>query len=124
MYIYLDENNYVYGYGSDKIENSVTVDNIPQEVDESLGCYQYLNGEFILDESKADKRKSESVANQTIREIENWFAWYDTQCMQYQRSIRLGVEFDKNIDELDAEAVTNAARIKELRAFLASTYTE
>lgn len=50
--------------------------------------------------------------------LEYWFAEYDKQTIQYQRSLRLGVEFDKDIAELDNQAVENAKRIKELRQLL------
>lgn len=50
-----------------------------------------------------------------LNELESWFIYYDNQCSQYQRCIRLGVEFDKDINELDNKAKENAVRIKEIR---------
>ena len=47
-----------------------------------------------------------------------WFDKYDLQVKQYNRCQRLGVEFDKDIKELDDLAVVNAKRIKELRELL------
>ena len=50
-----------------------------------------------------------------LQEIEKWFTWYDTQVLQYERSLRLGTEFDHDIKELDDMAVKKAERIKQLR---------
>lgn len=58
------------------------------------------------------------IFSMELRELEQWFNWYDEQTIQYQRSLRLGVEFDKDIVELDKQAVINAQRIKELRTLL------
>lgn len=57
-----------------------------------------------------------------LNELETWFSSvYDVQMQQYERCVRLGIEFTSKygtVDELDAQAVTKAARIKELRAFI------
>lgn len=58
------------------------------------------------------------LASAELGNLEYWFEQYDKQVIQYQRSLRLGVEFDKDIAELDRLAVDNAKRIKELRALL------
>lgn len=58
------------------------------------------------------------LASIEISQLELWFNWYDEQTIQYQRSVRLGVEFDKDMAELDKQAVDNAKRIKELRTLL------
>ena len=57
-----------------------------------------------------------------LNELETWFSSvYDVQMQQYERCVRLGIEFTSKygtVDELDAQAVTKAARIKEWRAFI------
>ena len=60
-----------------------------------------------------------------IEELENelyqlvsWFEWYDTQVMQHSRFIRLNMESNINLDELDQQAVINASRIKELKQLI------
>lgn len=60
-----------------------------------------------------------------IEELENelyqlvrWFEWYDTQIMQHSRFIRLNMESNINLDELDQQAVINANRIKELKQLI------
>jgi len=47
-----------------------------------------------------------------------WFEEYDNQVKQYERCQRLGIEFDRDIEELDNEAVVKAARITEIRNIL------
>lgn len=44
-----------------------------------------------------------------------WFEYYDNQIKQYQRCMRLGIEFDKDVIKLDQEAIEKQNRIKELR---------
>lgn len=53
-----------------------------------------------------------------LNDLIYWFTEYDLQVSQYNRCQRLGVEFDKDIKELDDLAVVNAKRIKELRELL------
>lgn len=60
-----------------------------------------------------------------IEELENelyqlvsWFEWYDTQVMQHSRFIRLNMESNINLNELDQQAVIKAARIKELKQLI------
>lgn len=60
-----------------------------------------------------------------IEELENelyqlvrWFEWYDTQIMQHSRFIRLNMESNINLNELDQQAVIKAARIKELKQLI------
>ena len=56
--------------------------------------------------------------------IDNWFKLYDIQASQYQRAVRLGLsDFDlhingisyESIEDMDADAIKYAKRIKELR---------
>lgn len=124
MYIYYDENNYVIGYGSELEERSIEVESVPEEVDRYLGCYYLENGNYVLNENRKNWVEQMWSAESELNDLNAWFTWYDEQCIQYQRAIRLGLEFDKNIEELDAQAVTNAARIKELRAFMSTPYSE
>lgn len=51
----------------------------------------------------------------------SWFEEYDNQVKQYQRSQRLGIEFDKDIATLDKEAQANAKRITEIRVLISPT---
>ncbi len=44
-----------------------------------------------------------------------WFEQYDRQVMEYQRCIRLGQAYDRDIDKLDQEAMEKQQRIRVLR---------
>lgn len=59
-----------------------------------------------------------------IDELKRWFEWYDTQVMQHSRFIRLNMESNINLDELDQQAVINANRIKELEAAIKNFWKE
>jgi len=124
MFIYLDENDYVYGYGSQPTEKSFEVEELPEDILENLGSYKYIDNEFVLDEEKRNHTLSFKEMQSELYQLEEWFKWYDQQVIQYQRAMRLGIEFDKDINELDAQAVETAARIKELRAFMGTPYSE
>lgn len=58
--------------------------------------------------------ESENELYQLVR----WFEWYDTQIMQHSRFIRLNMESNINLNELDQQAVIKAARIKELKQLI------
>lgn len=125
VYLYVNEKDYIYGYGSEREADSVLWEgDFPSEFDAYLGCYKYNNGNFILDEKKkeylvnCDKFSTEGNA------IINWFSWYDQQVAQYNRCQRLGIEFDKDINELDAQAAINQARLAEIKAYLNTPYVD
>ena len=60
----------------------------------------------------------EELLQKELNSLEEWFNEYDNQVKQYERCLRLGVEFDKNIEELDAQATINQKRISEIRNLL------
>lgn len=78
-------------------------------------------GLYYAVEEKPEPTQREKDLSE-LRSLESWFTWYDEQCSQYQRSLRLGTVFNKNIAELDAMAVENASRITELRKILTGTH--
>lgn len=51
-----------------------------------------------------------------LAQLHAWFGWYDAQMMQYQRALRMGEKFDKDIADLDASAAKKQARIREILA--------
>lgn len=55
-----------------------------------------------------------------LNSLYSWFEEYDNQVKQYQRCQRLGVEFDKDINDLDNQAKVNAERITEIRLAIGS----
>ena len=118
MYIYLDENNKVIGYGGGKGESSIFSESVPEDFLENFYCYQYKDGEFILNQELLNNTKIAQQAQAEYNELLQWFTWYDNQCAQYARAQRLGIEFDRDIVELDQQANKNQNRISELRKLL------
>lgn len=85
-----------------------------------------FDGNLIFEEemSNDDYKRLEAdyIAQQNLRaeyiELNRWFEEYDNQVKQYSRCVRLGLEFDKNINELDNQAKISAERITEIRQLL------
>ena len=115
MYIYLNEQGYVYGCGSEPENAAIKVEAIPDNIDICSGLYRYENGQYVFNENAEDMASGELE----LKELYQWFEWYDQQSIQYQRYLRLGLEFDQDMIALDTLATTNAAKIKELRQRLA-----
>ena len=64
------------------------------------------------------KYTQQELYENELYDLIKWFDEYDLQVKQYNRCKRLGVEFDKDINELDRQATINQNRIKELRELL------
>lgn len=77
-----------------------------------LGLLKFENGKLVVNEI--------GVLQKELDELNAWFRYYDVQVSQYNRCVRLGLEFDKNIEELDAEAVKKAERINAVRESMSS----
>ena len=82
-----------------------------------------VNNEVKSIEFNSEENKKLKLLNE-ITLIDNWFKLYDIQASQYQRAVRLGLsDFDlhindisyKSIEDMDADAIKCAKRIKELR---------
>ena len=66
------------------------------------------------------------MLNEELNAIHGWLIEYDKQVAQYNRCQRLGeekckelgVEFDKDINELDNEATQKQLRIREIKNIL------
>ena len=125
VYLYVNDKDYIYGYGSEKEEDSVLWEgNFPSEFDTYLGCYKYNNGNFILDEAKRQYLVNCDLYTNEGNEIINWFTWYDQQIAQYTRCQRLGIPFDRDIEELDAEASIKQLRLAEIKTYLNTPYVD
>lgn len=61
------------------------------------------------------KPTEEQLLNIELNELTEWFTYYDNQVAQYNRCQRLGIEFDKDINELDKEANQKQLRIREIK---------
>lgn len=76
--------------------------------------------------AKQAQRQLEFELNSELNELHGWLAEYDKQVAQYNRCQRLGeekckelgVEFDKDINELDNEATQKQLRIREIKNIL------
>lgn len=128
MKLILDEKNNVLGYITHgDVEGAVDTPFEPDVFQYDCTFYKYNENELILDVSKITdmqlsdiKEKRTQPLKDEIDELIEWFSWYDNQVNQYQRCVRLGVEFDQDIDELDNQAKIKQERIRELRNTLAA----
>ena len=119
LYLQTNENGYITGWASmGSIENGVEVDaSLLKKLDPALlGCQRYVGGKVVTDNKRITAKENAAAASAEMAEILAWFEWYDNQVCQYQRAVRLGEDFDKNIAELDAEAAEKQARIRELQS--------
>ena len=104
--------------------------------EKDLGSYRYQKIEltdeefanvqvddFVVDETSGliyfstelqEKRLAREKELAELPELYQWFTYYDNQIAQYNRCLRLNVEFDKDITELDAEASRKQLRIREI----------
>lgn len=125
MYIYLDKDGYVYGYGSDPEENSYEVESVPVEVDQNLGAYFYdpKTGKYTADDEKIEWLQGLISAEREADQIQRWFTEYDATVSKLLREQRLGIKSrGASIDELDAEAMKKASRLEELRMIMETPY--
>ena len=86
------------------------------EVDDQYSdcCFEdFDNFVFIVEKYNARKKKEEN--QKKIPEILKWFEEYDNQVKQYQRCVRLGIEFDKDIVELDNQAKAYQEELRQLK---------
>lgn len=87
-----------------------------------LMCEQNKGKELVVQDGKVvaidHVATEEELLRNELAELEIWFNEYDNQVKQYSRCLRLGLEFDKDINELDNQAKTNAERITEIRNLL------
>lgn len=88
---------------------------LPASFWENIGSYKMLDGMLIHDAEKSEALRQLAATHDEIAELEKWFAEYDLQVAQYNRCVRLGMPFDKDIQALDEEATAKQLRIRELR---------
>lgn len=117
MLIKFDDNGAVLGFaeigGMDgAIEWS---GDVPDGFKENCKTYKLAEGALVKDEARADELERQKSAREELIDIYEWFSWYDNQTAQYQRAVRLGESFDRNIEELDAMAKAKQLRIRVLK---------
>lgn len=84
--------------------------------DIKTGKKQVIERELTQQEiNKNEEEKIKFEKQNRILEINQWFAWYDNQVSQYQRCQRLGIEFDRDINELDNQAKTYQEELRSCK---------
>ena len=95
---------------------------MPFEEFDKLMCEQnngkelkVINGKVVAVEHEPTE---EELLNSELSKLYAWFEEYDNQVKQYNRCQRMGIAYDKDIEELDSQAKVNADRITEIRGLL------
>lgn len=95
---------------------------ITMEEFDLLMCEQSKGKELKVIDGKvvAIDRKitQQEILQNELNILIDWFNEYDNQVKQYERCQRLGVEFNKSIEELDTQATINQKRIANIRILL------
>lgn len=76
-------------------------------------CFDVENN-CVVDYDNSNDLKEEAKQIR-ISEIKLWFEEYDNQVKQYERCVRLGIEFDKDIVELDNQAKVYQEELRQLK---------
>lgn len=118
----LDKNNYItacnIGDGELTDGKEFDIDNIPDDFFENIGCYKIIDNKLIYDEERQNSLARNDELQSELSQLYEWFNYYDTQIVQYNRCTRLDEVFDGDIAALDAQAAKNQTRIREIRAEL------
>ena len=92
---------------------------MPLEEFDRLMCEESEGKELKVVDGKVvaveHEQTQEELLELELRNLYKWFEEYDNQVKQYNRCQRLGIEYDKDIKELDNQARVNADRITEIR---------
>lgn len=100
------------------MKNLFNIELTDEEFD-NLMCEQAQGKELKVVDGKVvavtHEPTKEELKNQRIAEIKTWFEEYDNQVKQYQRCERLGIEFDKDIVELDNQAKAYQEELRQLK---------
>ena len=98
-----------YENGGKDVEKVVDVEGKP-------GHDAYEETEDILVYIPYTEAELERITDEkTYSELNTWFDWYDMQVNQYERTKRLGTEFDRDIVALDTEAAQKAELMREVK---------
>lgn len=118
MKLNLDENCYVTSYviecnNYDEVPGVEYAGDVPDDFSSTFNDYRLIDGVLELDEQKSLARQNAERNQEELYELYDWFDWYDEQVAQYNRCVRLGEPFDRDITELDALAKSNQHRIRD-----------
>lgn len=103
------------GYYIIEVEDSLVT---RSETDCKIQDFDYADNKFIFNKDKYNNRINAINLKEEQEQLIDWFEEYDNQVKQYQRCVRLGIEYDKDIVELDNQAKINQERIREIKNIL------
>lgn len=93
-----------------------------QDNSEFIECEAELEGYIEISKEEYDRETAMPALQSTkpnpfkrIKELTDWFEWYDVQSIQYARDIRVFGSSSINIASLDNQAILNAEELKSLR---------
>lgn len=93
----------------------------PQAVKELQAAGERTSVAAISEPQQEDISLPQAPVDQRIILLDqslNWFEWYDAQISEYHRCVRLGIQYDKNIQELDQMAQEKAKELSRLKSEL------
>lgn len=124
--IYIDKNVYNDERFSERVLSSPPYNYVKVEIDDIYtDCIGVdFDDDLTFNIDKYNLRINKVKYVEELEELTKWFEEYDNQVKQYERCKRLGIGFDRNIEELDNQAVTNSKRISELRKLLAEEVSD
>ena len=117
MKICLKENefnpSFIVLYGEEKAKEQGY---IIVEIDDQYSdcCFEDFEN-FVFSVEKYNARNTKQNNQKRIVEIKLWFEEYDNQVKQYERCKRLGIEFDKDMVELDNQANAYQEELRQLK---------
>lgn len=92
---------------------------ITDEQFDNLMCQQSVGKEIKLVNGELTAVEHQPTTAELLSaELNNlltWFKWYDNQVQQYLRCTRLGLSYDKDINQLDKLATQNQQRVAEIK---------
>lgn len=77
-----------------------------------------FNDDLTFSVEKYNHRKNSMQLGRERESLVTWFEEYDNQVKQYQRCLRLGIDYDKDIVKLDNQAKINQERLREIKNIL------
>ena len=99
---------------SDLVRYNYTKVEVPEDCFDDFTLNDF-NDDLTFSVEKYNARKQKVELQKELNTLLTWFDEYDNQIKQYQRCVRLNIEYDKDINELDNQAKVNQARIREIR---------
>lgn len=118
MYYKLDENGYLCACSFDTVlpGGELYRGRVPEDFDEeNFDCWKIEEDTLTFDENRQRAIGEEAADIEELAELLDWFDQYDRQVMEYQRCSRLGQAYDRDINQLDQEAIEKQQRVRVLR---------